>query len=53
MNLINNMPPTENINYEVSNGAIILPTSYKEYTKKIKNYKIDTQYGIYLVVFHI
>jgi methyl-galactoside transport system substrate-binding protein len=34
MNLINNLPPTENTNYEVSNGAIILPTSYQEYNKK-------------------
>jgi methyl-galactoside transport system substrate-binding protein len=34
MNLINNLPPTENTNYEVSDGAIILPISYQEYTKK-------------------
>jgi len=34
MNLINNVPPTENTNYEVSDGAIILPTSYHEYIKK-------------------
>lgn len=34
MNLVNNLNPTENTNYKVVNGEIIIPFLYKEYTKE-------------------
>jgi len=37
MNLINNLNPTENTNYNIVNGEIIIPYSYDEYTGKPEN----------------
>ncbi|NRT78437.1 galactose ABC transporter substrate-binding protein [Clostridium beijerinckii] len=34
MNLINKFPPTENTNYNVVDGEIIVPFTYEEYIKK-------------------
>ncbi len=34
MNLVNNLPPTENTNYKIVNGVILVPYLYKEYTGK-------------------
>lgn len=36
MNMINNLSPTENTNYEIADGVIIIPFPYEEYTKTTK-----------------
>jgi methyl-galactoside transport system substrate-binding protein len=34
MNSVNNLAPTENTNYQIINGEIIIPYLYREYTGK-------------------
>lgn len=34
MNLVNNLNPVENTNYEIVNGEIIIPFPYEKYTRR-------------------